>query len=96
MVVGVLRLRLRIPENDSLKGKRRVLRQIIDRLRSRFAIAVAETGFQDSHQDAELGLACVSNDRRVCNALLDRAADFVENSGTVWVTMRELELINLW
>jgi len=95
MVVGVLRLRLRIPENDSLKGKRRVLRQIIDRLRGRFELAVAETGLQDSHQDAELGLACISSDRRVCNAVLDQAAAFVESLGTVWVTLRELELINL-
>lgn len=95
MVVGVLRIRLRIPENDSLKGKRRVLRQIIDRVRGRFQVAVAETDLQDSHQDAELGLACVSGDGRVCNSVLDHAAAFIEGMGSAFVAERRVEIINL-
>ncbi len=95
MVVGVLRIRLRIPENNSLKGKRRVLRQIIDRVRGRFELAVAETALQDSHKDAELGLACISGDGRVCNSVLDHAAAFIEGLGTAVVSDRSIEIINL-
>jgi uncharacterized protein YlxP (DUF503 family) len=95
MVVGVVRMRLQIPENQSLKGKRRVLKQIIERTRNRFAIAIAETDMMDRYQDAELGFATVGNDSRVVNSVLDRACDFIESIGTAVVTDCELELMNL-
>ena len=95
MVVGVVRLTLHIPENNSLKGKRRVIKQILERTRNRFDIALSETGMTDSHREAELGLACVGNDRRVINSVLDRAVNYIDSLGTALITGQELELINL-
>lgn len=95
MVVGVLRLVLRIPGNDSLKGKRKVIRQIIDRTRNRFSLAVAECGLNDNHVQAELGLACVGNDRRTCNSVLDRAVGYIDSLGTALIVESQLEIINL-
>lgn len=95
MVVGVVRLTLHIPENNSLKGKRRVIKQIVERTRNRFDIALAETGMADSHRQAEIGLACVGNDRRVINSVLDRAINYIDSLGTAVITGQELEIINL-
>jgi uncharacterized protein YlxP (DUF503 family) len=95
MVVGVVRLTLQIPENDSLKGKRRVVKQIIERTRNRFDIAIAETDLQDSHSQAELGLACVGNDRRVINSVLDRAIGYIDSLGTAFITGNVLEILNI-
>jgi uncharacterized protein YlxP (DUF503 family) len=95
MVVGVVRLTLHIPENNSLKGKRRVIKQIVERTRNRFDIALAETGMSDSHRQAEIGLACVGNDRRVINSVLDRAINYIDSLGTAMITGQELEIINL-
>ncbi|HUU01578.1 MAG TPA: DUF503 domain-containing protein [Myxococcota bacterium] len=95
MVVGVVRLVLRIPGNDSLKGKRKVIKQIIERTRGRFSLAVAECGLNDNHRQAELGLACVGNDRRTCNSVLDRAVGYIDSLGTALIIDRELEIINL-
>ena len=95
MVVGVLRLVLRIPGNDSLKGKRKVIRQIIDRTRNRFSLAVAECGLNDNHGQAELGLACVGNDRRTCNSVLDRAVGYIDSLGTALIVESQLEIINI-
>lgn len=95
MIVAVMRLTLRIPENRSLKGKRKVLRQVIERTRGRFALSIAETAYQDEYRLAELGLACVGNDSRVCNSVLDRAADFIESIGTALVSSREIEILHL-
>ena len=95
MVIGVLRLTLQIPENNSLKGKRRVIKQIIERTRNRFALAIAETDLMDSHRQAEIGLVTVGNDRRVLNSVLDRAADYIESLGTASIVDSEFELINL-
>ena len=95
MVVGVMRLTLHIPENNSLKGKRRVIKQIIERTRNRFDIALAETGLSDSHRQAELGLACVGNDRRVLNSVLDRAVNYIDSLGTALIAGQELQIINV-
>lgn len=95
MVVGVLRLTLMIPDNNSLKGKRKVVKQLIERTRNRFAVAINETDHQDSHRQAEIGLAAVGNDRRVINSVLDKAVDYIESLGTAMVTGHEIEVINL-
>ncbi|NIQ92726.1 MAG: DUF503 domain-containing protein, partial [Deltaproteobacteria bacterium] len=46
MVVGVAKLSLRLHGNQSLKGKRKVIKSICERLRQRFNLAVAETDAQ--------------------------------------------------
>jgi hypothetical protein len=95
MVVGVVRVTLHIPESDSLKSKRRVVKQVIERTRNRFAIAINETGMLDSNTDAELGLAAVGNDRRVVNSALDHAISFIDSTGLAILTGQSLELLNL-
>ena len=95
MVVGVVRLTLHIPENDSLKGKRRVIKQIIERTRNRYSIAISETDLTNQHRQAELGLACVGNDRRVVNSVLDRAVSYIDSLGTALISGHELEILNL-
>jgi uncharacterized protein len=95
MVVGVVKLILRIPENDSLKGKRRVVKQLIERTRNRFEIAINETGLLENHREAEVGLVCVGNDRRVVNSVLDRAISYIDSLGTALITDNVLEIINL-
>ena len=95
MVVGVVRLSLHIPENNSLKGKRKVVRQLIERTRNRFAVALSETGKLDSHREAELGMASVGNDRRVVNSVLDRAVGYIDSLGTALITGHELEILNM-
>jgi len=95
MVVGVVRLTLHIPENDSLKGKRRVVKQIIERTRNRYAIAISETDLTNQHRQAELGLACVGNDRRVINSVLDKAVSYIDSLGTALISGHELEILNI-
>jgi hypothetical protein len=67
-----------IPENASLKGKRKVVKSLIGRLRSRFNVSVAEVDSNDLWQRVELGLAVVGNDRRFVNSSLDKILDYVE------------------
>lgn len=60
MHVGVLHVRLHLPEARSLKDKRQVVRSILDRARSRYRVAAAEVEEQDIHRIAVLGFAAVS------------------------------------
>jgi uncharacterized protein len=76
MHVAVCRLTLRLHGNNSLKGKRRIVRSLCDRLRSRFSIAVAEVEEQDLLRTAIVGLVAVSGDRRHASDILTTAVNF--------------------
>ena len=47
MNIGVCEIRLRLPENSSLKGKRQVLKSIIARVASKFNVSISEVDDQD-------------------------------------------------
>lgn len=77
MKIGVAKIRLRLPENLSLKGKRQVLKSIISRVESKFTVSIAEVDDNDRWQLATLGISCVSNDKRHVNEILSRVVDFI-------------------
>ena len=95
MVVGVCKLDLRIPENHSLKEKRHVLRKLIDRVRSRFNVAISEVGDNDLWQRAQMGFCTVGNDRRHINSSLDKVIYFIEQMNLVEMVHSEIEIISL-
>ncbi|MBI2847730.1 MAG: DUF503 domain-containing protein [Chloroflexi bacterium] len=91
MQVGVARIRFRIPENASLKGKRQIVRPIIARIGNKFSVAVAEVDDNDLWQVATLGISCVSNDKRQANEVLSKVVEFVAN-GRFDIEMLDYEI----
>jgi len=77
MNVGVCKVRFRLPENLSLKGKRQVLKSITTRVRSKFNVSVAEVDDHDLWQLATIGICCVSNNKRYTNEVLSKVVDFI-------------------
>jgi uncharacterized protein YlxP (DUF503 family) len=77
--VGVLRVVLHLPESGSLKSKRQVVSGLLRRVRAEFGVAAAEVGDGDRWQLAELGIACVSNDSRHADEVLNRVLSFIES-----------------
>ncbi len=94
MVVGVAKLSLRLPGNKSLKGKRKVIKSICERLRQRFKLAVAETDVQDMWQIGEVGIVAVGNQSRYINSKLDKAINFVEDMQVAEIVDVQRELIH--
>jgi len=80
MHVGLCLVRLRLPENGSLKEKRAIVRPLIDRVRRRFSVAVAEVANEDNWHEAAIGLVCVSNDSRHANSVLSQAVAYMEDN----------------
>lgn len=80
MHLGVSRIQLHLPENHDLKGKRQVVRPLVEKVRNRFNVAVAEVGDQDLWQSAVLGVAAVGNDAAHVNEVLARVVEFIERS----------------
>lgn len=79
MHIGVARVALRLAENASLKGKRMVVRSVVQRVRNKFNVAVAEVDTQDAWDVATLGIVCLSEDRRHSNEMLNKIIDFIES-----------------
>jgi uncharacterized protein YlxP (DUF503 family) len=94
MVIGVCQLELLLHENFSLKGKRQVLRSIVQRARKRFNISIAEVEGQDLWQKAVLGICAVGNDRQWVNSILDQVINFIENTQLTDVADSQIEIIN--
>jgi uncharacterized protein YlxP (DUF503 family) len=61
MPVGLLTMELHLPEAQSLKDKRQVLRSLKERLRANFNVAVAELDFEDTWQRSVVGVVTLSN-----------------------------------
>jgi uncharacterized protein YlxP (DUF503 family) len=90
VVVGVLRLTLYIHGARSLKDKRQVLRKVVDRVRARYNVAMAEVGDQDIWQTAVVGVCAVANDHSFVNQVLDK---IVRDAGQIAeVVKREMEI----
>lgn len=78
LYIGSCILAFRLPGNDSLKGKRRASRSLIERLRHRFNVAAAEVDAVGEHRRLVIGVVCVSNDYSHAAEMLDKAAAFAE------------------
>src|SRR3954469_20721394 len=77
MVVGTLVADLLLGDVHSLKQKRSVIRPVIAELRRRFEVSAAETGAQDLHRRAGIGVALVAADRQHVVEILDAAERLV-------------------
>jgi uncharacterized protein YlxP (DUF503 family) len=84
MILGVGRLSIYVPESHSLKEKRRVVKSITQRVRSRFDVAIAEVDDLELWQMATIGIVALSNSSQHADEVLQHVIAFVEqnlNSG---------------
>ena len=96
MIVAAARVQIRLPENQSLKGKRQVVKSVLARVRREFGVAAAEVDAQDRWQIAVLGFACVSSSEHHARKILDNLLDYVEESRLdVEVLEVEVELLGM-
>lgn len=93
MIIGVLTVELFLGEANSLKEKRRVLKSVIDRIRSRFNVSVAEVDDQDTWQRSTVGIAFVSSERDHVDQVLAAVVRFIEAQGTVVITDYQTQLL---
>lgn len=77
MWIGWLEFDLLLGDVHSLKQKRSVIRPVIAELHCKFAVSAAETGSQDLHRRAGIGVALVAADRAHVVDVLDAAERMV-------------------
>ncbi len=94
MNVGICKVKLRLPDNLSLKGKRQVVKSVTARLKNKFNVSVAEVEDNDLWQLATIGICFVSNDKRFTNEVLSKAVELVvNNQGDYEMLDYEMEIL---
>lgn len=93
MIIGVLTVDLFLGEANSLKEKRRMLKSVIDRIKTRFNVSVAEVGEQDTWQRSVIGISFISSEQAHVHKVFASVIRFIENQGTVLITDYKTELL---
>lgn len=94
MVVGVCRINLVLHGNQSLKGKRQVLKSIIEKTRNRFNVSVSEVGDHDVWQRSTVAVCAVGTDAPFVNSVIDKTINYIEDLHLAEVLDHDLELVN--
>ncbi len=79
MYVAVAHISLRVPESRSLKTRRQTARSLIQRIRARFNVSVAQDAGADGNawQSVTLAVSCVGASSDQTRALIDDVVGFV-------------------
>ena len=95
MVIGCCSVKFYLHGNNSLKGKRRVVRAIKDRLKNDFNISVAEVGNQDVWQSINLGISAVGVDQAYINGLLSKVIDAIDRMNLAEIVDCKTEILKI-
>lgn len=96
MVVGVVKVSLHIPETRSLKGKRQIIKRLLQRVNGQFKnLAISEVGEHDLWQKAEIGISAIGVDPRVINRVLDQVLDYLEEFDEIEVIQADIEIFSM-
>ncbi|MCR6544103.1 DUF503 domain-containing protein [Dehalobacterium formicoaceticum] len=94
MIIGTCIYDIHLYYSQSLKDKRRILKSIIDRVKNKFNVSIAEIDHQDSWDQAVLGIAVVSNQTTHANQMLNNVTRFLENTDNEFeITRVTMEII---
>lgn len=93
MIVGILTIEIHISEAHSLKEKRFILKSLKDRIRNKFNVSIAEIDANDLWQRCVLGVACIANETKIINQILDRVKNTILNTPTVELIDSRMEML---
>lgn len=80
MKILLMKIKLRASWVHSLKEKRMVVKSVVERLKNKFNISVAEVGDQDIHQMIIIGVAGICGTSAQVDSTMENIITFVENN----------------
>ena len=78
MIISMIQFIFEIPDVGNIKGKRKIIRSLKDKLQRRFNMSVAEVDLQDSLSFGQIGGALVSNSRTFGESVMHKAFELIE------------------
>lgn len=91
--IGLVSAAVHIPDAQSLKQKRHVLRALKDRVRQKFNVSMAEVDGQDKWQVATLVFAMVGQDHRYMESTLNHLVSYLEAFPGMEICQTQLEWV---
>ena len=95
MVIGCCSIKFYLHGNNSLKGKRRVVRAIKDRLKNDFNVSVTEVGDQDVWQNLHIGISAVGSNRPYMDGLISKVVDAIDKMNLAEMVNCKTETLNM-
>ncbi len=95
MFVGTLRIELHLPQSQSLKEKRKIIKSTLERTRARYNVSAAEIEHHDLWQRSAIGIACVGLAEGKVRDQLGRIAGGIRQAHEAEVLEAEIEVISL-
>lgn len=95
MIVGIAKISLHFPDSSSLKVKRADLNSVIQRIKNRFNVSIAEVEDQELWQKATLGIAYVSITDFQAKKTLQSIHNFIDSLGRGIITDFITELVKI-
>ncbi len=93
MFIGASRITFALPGNRSLKGKRKVVRKVCDRVRHKFHAAAAEVGDPERRSEAVVAFTVVSGNAVQARAMAENILGYLEDMMIAPMSEVELEVL---
>lgn len=92
-VIGVRIIDLYLPTTQSLKDKRRIIKSMTQRVRSRFNISISELDYQDHWGKARLGMAIITTEQAYAQKVLEAASRIIEQYSEAEIYQLSTEIL---
>lgn len=92
MQLAVLTVTLRLAWAHSLKDKRSEVKSLLAKLRGRFNVSAAESGSQDSRQQAEIAVATLAATTAQAHSILAEISRFIRAATDAEILQEAVEL----
>jgi len=93
VVIGILKLEIRLPFANSLKDKRRLIKSLIAHLRNDFNVSVSEIGYQDYWRKSLIGIGIVTNETKFAHRILFKITEYIKNNKELSVIDSKMEIM---
>jgi len=78
VIIGSCKVYLNVPFSHSLKEKRMVVKSIIQKVKNKFNVSIAEVEDQDIHQSIIIGFVVVTTTTAHANSMVQSVINFID------------------
>lgn len=92
MIIGSCEVTFYADWVTSLKEKRMVVKSLVDKTKHKFNVSVAEVDCQDEHKTIVIGFACVTNEKRHADSMIQHILRFMEQNTEAEMISTEIDV----
>lgn len=92
MIIGTVRMTVRLFGVESLKEKRSIIKRFLNECRRKFNASVCELDLMDHKEYFVLGIAMISNERSHMDSMVTEVTNYLEKEAPGIVTDMKTEI----